>query len=178
MMLLLHSTHAHHCMSVSLICGPYARVGWGPRQSGTSVSGGIGGSNGSGGSGSARAAFVVLVAPGGWGQRGLGLMLKSLHAHVLTAHPRPVLLFYGDDVPPGEYAPEVLDALCPPAIRHLIEVRAPATPSEAHALMHCPVICAVCHGLVTLRWRAHQHARAARPASACFPHAVFSPPRI
>ena len=75
----------------------------------------------SGSFGSTRAAFVVLVAPGA--MEGLGLMLKSLHAHVLATHPRPVLLFYGNDVPPEQYAPAALDRISPPQIRRLIEVR-------------------------------------------------------
>ena len=81
----------------------------------------------SGSSSSVRAAFVVLVGPGRKTKIGLGCLLKSLHFSELTARPRPVLLFYADDVPPEEYTPEVLDGLCPPASRHLIEVRVPAT---------------------------------------------------
>ncbi len=66
---------------------------------------------------------MVLVGPGTGPQAGLRLMLKSLHAHVLAAHPRPVLLFYGDDVPPEQYAPEAMNSICPPEIRHLVEAR-------------------------------------------------------
>jgi hypothetical protein len=83
------------------------------------------------GSGSrTRAAFVVLVGPGRSIQKGLGLMLKSLHINVLAAHPRPVLLFFADDVPPEQSTPDALDEACPAAIRHLIEVRVTAAHRE------------------------------------------------
>ena len=50
-------------------------------------------------------------------------MLRSLHGAVLAAYPRPVLLFYADDVPAEQYTPDVLDSLCPAPVRHLLEVR-------------------------------------------------------
>lgn len=56
-------------------------------------------------------------------EQGLELMLRSLHVNVLAAHPRPVLLFYANDVPPEEYTLDVLCRLSPPPIRHLLEVR-------------------------------------------------------
>ena len=86
-------------------------------------------SGGGDGGNSTQAAFVVLVGPGSWAQKSLGLMLKSLHINVLAAHPRPVLLFFADDVPAEQSSPEALDEACPPAIRHLIEVPADSGPS-------------------------------------------------
>ena len=35
---------------------------------------------------------------------------------------RPVLLFYADDVPADEYSPDFLTRICPPSVRHLLEV--------------------------------------------------------
>ena len=41
-------------------------------------------------------AFVMLVGPGKGEE--LGRSLGELYANVLAEHPRPVILFYGDDV--------------------------------------------------------------------------------
>ena len=49
-------------------------------------------------------------------------MLHSLYKNILKTHPRPVLLFYADDVPPKEYEPDVLCSLSPPGVRPLLEV--------------------------------------------------------
>jgi hypothetical protein len=43
-----------------------------------------------------RGAYVVLVGPGKAEE--LAQSLGQLHDNVLSEHPRPVILFYGDDV--------------------------------------------------------------------------------
>ena len=43
-----------------------------------------------------KGAFVVLVGPDKGEE--LSVTLHDLHLNVLAAHPRPVILFYGDDV--------------------------------------------------------------------------------
>ncbi len=45
-------------------------------------------------------AFVVLVGPGKGAE--LSQSLSSLYENVLARHPRPVILYYGDDVPSDE----------------------------------------------------------------------------
>ena len=73
--------------------------------------------------------MTILLPP----FRGLELALQSLHLSILRYNPRPVLLFYGDDVPAAESAKEVIDGVAPPAIRDLIEVG-----------LHSPGACARC----------------------------------
>jgi hypothetical protein len=116
---------------------PGASVGWRPWQS-------SGDHGGGGGGGGTRAAFVVLVAPGYRTTTALWRLLKSLDAHVLAAHPRPVLLFYGDDVAPEDYTPKVLDKACPPAIRHLIEAREPVMRPALRFAQHAPAPAVAC----------------------------------
>jgi hypothetical protein len=63
-----------------------------------------------------KAAFVILVGPSTATEnrtRGLELALHTLWFNYLQAHPQPVYLFVGDDVPPGQYTPEVIKAIAP-----------------------------------------------------------------
>jgi hypothetical protein len=55
---------------------------------------------------------------------GVALALSSLHISVLSQYPRPVLLFFGDDVPKAQYSAATVTSFTPPEIRSLVEVSA------------------------------------------------------
>ena len=48
--------------------------------------------------------------------------LRSLHINVLSQHPRPVLLFFGNDVPEAQYSETTVASFTPPEILELVEV--------------------------------------------------------
>ena len=59
---------------------------------------------------------MILVGPNNEFEnrtRGLALALHSLWYNYLQEHLRPVYLFFGDDVPADQYAPEVIQAIAP-----------------------------------------------------------------
>lgn len=54
--------------------------------------------------------------------RNLELALQSLHLAVLRYHPRPVLLFYCENMPAAESAPRGVDKIAQPEIRNVVKV--------------------------------------------------------
>ena len=65
---------------------------------------------------------VALVQVGPNRTAGVALALSSLQLNVFLQYPRPVLLFFGDDIPKEQYSDTAVASFTPPEMRSLIEV--------------------------------------------------------